>query len=96
MPKQLIRRQDVDPADTWALGAIYQTRAELLADMEALKGMIPEITAYKGRLHIAENILACFKTEEKIERLTKELFAAFDESSRLEQLVRSQLGRLNV
>ena len=69
MPKQLIRRQDVDPADTWALGAIYQTRAELLEDMEALKGMIPEITAYKGRLHIAENILACFKTEEKIERL---------------------------
>ena len=33
--------------------------------------------------------------EQKIERLTKELFAAFDESSRLEQLVRSQLGRVN-
>jgi type I restriction enzyme M protein len=33
--------------------------------------------------------------DEKIERLTKELFAAFDESSRLEQLVRSQLGRVN-
>jgi len=30
--------------------------------------------------------------EEKIERLTGELFAAFDESSRLEQVVREQLG----
>ena len=34
--------------------------------------------------------------EEKIERLTKELFAAFDESSRLEAEVRHQLGRFDV
>ena len=33
--------------------------------------------------------------EEKIERLTKELFAAFDESARLEAEVRHQLGRLD-
>jgi len=33
--------------------------------------------------------------EEKIERLTKELFAAFDESTRLEQVVREQLGRVH-
>ena len=32
--------------------------------------------------------------EEKIERLTKELYAAFDESARLEAEVRTQLGRL--
>ena len=30
----------------------------------------------------------------KIERLTKELFAQFDESARSEQVVREQLGRL--
>ena len=33
---------------------------------------------------------------EKIDRLTKELFASFDESSRLEQAVRRQLERLDV
>ena len=33
--------------------------------------------------------------DEKIERLTKELFAAFDESARLEQVVRTQLARLS-
>ena len=33
---------------------------------------------------------------EKIERLTKELFAHFDESARLEQVVREQLERLDV
>ena len=33
--------------------------------------------------------------EEKIERLTGELLAAFDESSRLEQVVREQLGRVH-
>ncbi|EWT03345.1 restriction endonuclease subunit M [Intrasporangium oryzae NRRL B-24470] len=32
--------------------------------------------------------------EEKIERLTQELFARFDESARLEHVVRGQLGRL--
>ncbi|MEG3615717.1 class I SAM-dependent DNA methyltransferase [Isoptericola sp. MSP01] len=32
--------------------------------------------------------------EEKIERLTGELFAQFDESARLEKIVREQLGRL--
>ena len=32
--------------------------------------------------------------EEKIERLTTELFAQFEESGRLEQVVREQLGRL--
>ena len=32
--------------------------------------------------------------EEKIERLTKELFAQFDESDRLQAVVRQQLGRL--
>ena len=31
----------------------------------------------------------------KIERLTKELLAAFDESARLEQVVRTQLGRVS-
>ena len=34
--------------------------------------------------------------EDKIERLTKELFEQFDESARLEQVVREQLGRLDV
>jgi type I restriction enzyme M protein len=34
--------------------------------------------------------------EEKIERLTKELFAQFEESARLEAEVRTQLGRLDV
>jgi type I restriction enzyme M protein len=33
---------------------------------------------------------------EKIDRLTKELFAHFDESARLEQIVRDQLERLDV
>ena len=33
---------------------------------------------------------------EKIARLTKELYAAFDESARLEQVVRAQLERLDV
>jgi type I restriction enzyme M protein len=33
---------------------------------------------------------------EKIDRLTKELFAHFDESSRLEQVVRGQLERIDV
>lgn len=33
-------------------------------------------------------------TEEKIARLTKELFAHFDESARLESVVRDQLGRI--
>ena len=33
--------------------------------------------------------------DQKIERLTAELFAAFDESSRLEQVVRTQLARLS-
>ncbi len=33
--------------------------------------------------------------EQKIERLTAELFAAFDESARLENVVREQLGRLS-
>lgn len=33
---------------------------------------------------------------EKIERLTKELFAHFEESARLEALVREQLGRIDV
>ena len=33
---------------------------------------------------------------EKMERLAKELFAHFDESARLEQIVRAQLGRLDV
>lgn len=32
---------------------------------------------------------------DKIERLTKELFAHFDESARLEQVVREQLERIN-
>jgi type I restriction enzyme M protein len=32
--------------------------------------------------------------EEKIERLTKQLLAQFDESARLEQIVRDQLGRV--
>jgi type I restriction enzyme M protein len=31
---------------------------------------------------------------EKIERLTKELYAQFDESERLTQIVREQVGRL--
>ena len=34
--------------------------------------------------------------EDNIERLTKELFAAFDESSRLEQLIRLQMERIHV
>lgn len=34
--------------------------------------------------------------DEKIDRLTKELVAAFDESARFEQVVRSQIGRLHV
>jgi type I restriction enzyme M protein len=34
--------------------------------------------------------------DQKIERLTKELFAAFDESAQLEQVVRTQIGRLHV
>ena len=33
---------------------------------------------------------------DKIDRLTKELFAHFDESARLEQFVRTQLERLDV
>ena len=33
--------------------------------------------------------------EAKIERLTKELFAQFDESARLEKVVRDQLGSLD-
>ena len=33
--------------------------------------------------------------EAKIERLTAELFAHFDESARLEQVVRKQLGRID-
>ena len=33
---------------------------------------------------------------EKIDRLTKELFAHFEESARLEQEVRTQLERLDV
>ncbi len=32
--------------------------------------------------------------EDKIERLTKELFEQFEESARLEKVVRQQLGRL--
>ena len=34
--------------------------------------------------------------EEKIERLKKELFAHFEESARLEKLVRDQLERIDV
>ncbi|MEV5206109.1 class I SAM-dependent DNA methyltransferase [Micromonospora sp. NPDC053740] len=34
--------------------------------------------------------------EEKVSRLTKELFAAFDESARIEAVVREQLGRIDV
>ena len=34
--------------------------------------------------------------EQKIERLTAELFAQFDESTRLAQVVREQLGRVDV
>jgi len=33
--------------------------------------------------------------DQKIERLTGELFAQFDESARLEQVVRQQLGRVS-
>jgi type I restriction enzyme M protein len=33
---------------------------------------------------------------QKIDRLTKELFAHFDESARLERIVREQMERLNV
>ena len=33
---------------------------------------------------------------EKMDRLAKELSAHFDESARLEQIVRAQLGRLDV
>jgi type I restriction enzyme M protein len=32
--------------------------------------------------------------EEKIDRLTEELYRHFEESSRLEQVIRAQLGRL--
>lgn len=34
--------------------------------------------------------------EDRIERLTKDLFAQFDESARLEQVVREQIGRIDV
>ena len=37
----------------------------------------------------------CEPLEEKIERLTTELFAQFDESARLEKVVREQLGRVD-
>lgn len=35
-------------------------------------------------------------TAEKIERLTRELLACFDQSARLERIVRTQLERIDV
>jgi type I restriction enzyme M protein len=80
-----------------ASGAAYEDvpgfcKSATLADVKA-SGYALTSGRYVGAAEIEED---AEPLDAKIERLTKELLASFDESNRLEQVVCKQLGRIDV
>lgn len=73
MAKDLIKRSEVSAVDKWDLERIFKSRDELHENIEKLKGMIPEISDYQGKLDNAETIKKCFESKEKIERLLQKI-----------------------
>ncbi len=53
-------RNDLDPAFTWNLEALYATKDEYLADYEKAKGQLEELKAFQGRLGEDAQTLATF------------------------------------
>jgi oligoendopeptidase F len=49
-PAKPIPRSEVLTENTWALEDLYATEADFLADLETLKGQIPQLESYKDRL----------------------------------------------
>lgn len=61
------KRSDVPKEYTWAVEDLYTSDAEWKQDLEKIKGMIPRIEAYRGKLgEKADNLLDFLKLQDEI------------------------------
>ena len=72
--KKIRERSEIAEQDKWAIHDIYATDELWEEDLEKAKAMIPEFTAYNGKLcDSAENLLAYMELEEKADLIADSL-----------------------
>ena len=72
--KKILERSEIAEQDKWAIHDIYATDELWEADLEKAKAMIPEFTAFTGKLcDSAENLLAYMELEEKADLIADSL-----------------------
>ncbi|MBQ8586742.1 MAG: oligoendopeptidase F [Oscillospiraceae bacterium] len=72
--KKIRERSEIAEQDKWAIHDIYATDELWEEDLEKAKAMIPEFTAYTGKLcDSAENLLAYMELEEKADLIADSL-----------------------
>lgn len=70
---ELKYRKDVPVELTWDLSIIYKNEDELWKDAEKLKGLVEEISSFKGKLNTAENINACLDIYQRADCIMQHL-----------------------
>jgi len=74
-PSTLPNRKDVPIEQTWALDSIFATPADWEAACRRLEDLLPQITAFKGRLKEGpQTLLACIEKMETAGELTGMIF----------------------
>lgn len=67
MAKKIPERNELNESDLWAISDLYATDAAWEADLQTLKALIPEISAYAGRLgESAETLFEYLKLDERV------------------------------
>ena len=62
-PKTIPQRDQIPVSDRWAVEDIYATDELWMADLERLKGLIPQLSAYAGKLATDAKTLCAYLTE---------------------------------
>lgn len=73
-PAPLKKRSEISIADRWKLEDIYPNRETWQADFERVQKMMPEITAFDGKLGTTKSTLECLKLTDTIGCLAEKLY----------------------
>lgn len=67
-------REDIDNKYKWQLEDIYSSDEQWSVDLQQLAQSKDSILKFKGKLNIAENILQCFRAQDKISQVMSRLY----------------------
>lgn len=85
--EKILERSEIAVQDTWRLEDLYETSADWKAALDAAKAYSEKISAYRGALNTAENLLAYLQMDDEItlqfEKLATYAFRKSDEDTRV-------------